>query len=147
MNEQQFFGQEEMINSFGDGSGFVDETVPDGTIIPAGSDFIKTWTIQNIGNCIWQGRYLQCMDNLGVPKHPLSEDNHFNALVPKQDKIPIPDTEPGQSVMLSMEFAAPKIAGRYISYWKMMDEGGFLCFEEGVGLSVHIQVKTFNLAR
>ena len=43
---------------FGEGSGysdakFIEETIPDGTVIYPGENFVKTWTLKNIGETVW----------------------------------------------------------------------------------------------
>ena len=42
----------------GDRSAFVQETIPDGTLVLFGEQFSKTWELQNVGRIAWEGRYL-----------------------------------------------------------------------------------------
>ena len=127
-----------------DASGFVrDVTIPDNTIVTTGQTFIKTWEIQNIGHVSWQNRYLICVDQ------PVDSINLIEGIVPplsnrllkpSQNRIPIPDTEPGDTVLLSVEFTAPAYPCSVMSYWKMADEQGDICFPETEGLSCLVQV-------
>lgn len=125
-----------------DSSGFIDEIVPDGMMINAGVPFTKTWTIQNTGETVWQNRYLMCMDDMPVVQnnYPDNQSITDHTLIPKSYLIPIPVTKPNEFATLSVDYVAPKLAGRYISYWKMVDEQGRVCFSNGIGLSVSILV-------
>lgn len=132
-------------NSY-DACGFIDETVPDGSMVGAGCVFDKTWTIQNIGNTIWQNRYLLCMDMpcLMVCPDGYKIDNY--QLKPDCNLIALPTTAPQQTITITMRFTAPSVAGRYISYWKMVDEQGRFCFANAIGLSAQILVMTTGIA-
>ena len=125
-----------------DASGFIDETIPDGTMMNTGTPFTKTWTIQNMGQTVWQNRYLMCMDEPPVRQNNYPDDQLVidHILTPHNTLIAIPTTKPFEKLTLSVDYTAPKYAGRYISYWKMIDETGQMCFVHGVGLSVSILV-------
>lgn len=129
-----------------DCSALIDETVPDGSIIAAGCEFDKTWIIQNLGNQTWHNRFLECQNppyHLELPQGLSSLDYY---LCPIQNRIAIPTTYPNQQAILTVRFQAPKIAGSYISYWKMVDEQGNFFFpnQEQIGLSTLIVVKTLG---
>lgn len=131
----------------GDASGFIDETVPDGSIIASGSTFEKSWTLQNVGDTVWEGRYLVCIDSdLATGYYPNGQPASDYQLKPHHSAIPIPVTKPGEMVTLAVKFDAPMIAGRYISYWKMVNADGELCFPSGVGASVSILVRSFGVS-
>lgn len=129
-----------------DMSGFIDETIPDGTLIMAGTSFEKTWTIQNVGEVVWNNRYFMHLDapyrNTAYPNGQNLSDYH---LFPNETLIAIPTTYPGQTCVLKVTYTAPKVAGRYISYWQMVDEAGRACFPNGVGLSTSILVLGFGV--
>src|SRR5512133_1043607 len=41
-----------------DNSAFINDTsVPDGTVMAAGADFVKTWKVKNTGTCSWTTGY------------------------------------------------------------------------------------------
>lgn len=128
-----------------DKSAFITETIPDGSIIPAGATFTKTWVIQNVGNSIWQDRQLICTEQSVKTPCPVDIVDDIK-LIPAQKTIDIPTVYPYQNIALSVDFVAPKVAGSYISYWKMTDSAGRLCFLNGHGLSVNIMVLTPNFA-
>ena len=80
----------------GDQSAFVQETIPDGTLILFGQRFTKTWELQNVGRVPWEGRYLQCMDEEIVVYTRLGEKLTITAnLTPTVQRIPVPATPPG----------------------------------------------------
>jgi transcriptional regulator with XRE-family HTH domain len=128
----------------GDYSGFIsDVTIPDNTVVMAGSVFGKIWKIQNLGSVDWENRRLVCIDDeiLLFRKHgdnliPLER----NYLMPLSREVPIATTRPGEPVEISVTFRAPNLPCTTISYWKMMDEEGDYCFPqlEGVWCKVHV---------
>lgn len=131
----------------GDASGFIDETIPDGSIIASGSTFEKSWTLQNVGEVVWENRYLVCIDSSpSVEHYPNGQPVTDYQLKPHCSAILIPKTAPGELVTLTVKFDAPMVAGRYISYWKMVDAEGNLCFPSGIGASVSILVRSFGVS-
>lgn len=122
-----------------DASGFVDETVPDGSIIMAGSVFEKSWTIQNLGKLVWENRVLVCLDD-ELPIDYFDRQDAKYRLIAMQRAVDIAKTQPNQTVTIKAILIAPSIPGRYISYWKMKDQAGNLCFPDGFGLSLSIKV-------
>lgn len=135
------------VRQGGDASGFIDETIPDGSIIAAGSTFTKSWTLQNVGDILWENRYLVCIDYKPMIDHyPNGQPIQDYQLRPHQNTIAIPPTPPGHIVTLKMDFDAPRVTGRYISYWKMIDSEGNVCFPKGIGVSVSILVHSFGVS-
>lgn len=135
-----------------DACGFIDETIPDGTLVAAGSEFEKSWTIQNVGNTVWENRYYMHLD---APYYQMSlvDGKYPNGLLlsdyqlqPHQSLIELPVIAPSETYTLRVRYTAPNVAGRYISYWRMVDAHGRLCFKNGVGLSVSILVHSFGVA-
>jgi hypothetical protein len=94
-----------------DGLNFVsDVTIPDGTIIPAGSLLDKQWLVQNSGTCNWDKRYsLRFIsgDPLGVAGE--------QALYPARA---------GTQASIQITFQAPSQSGDYISEWQAFDGSG-----------------------
>ena len=135
--------QDKPKNIKGDRSAFVQETIPDGTLVLYGQRFSKTWELQNVGRVPWEGRYLQCLDDeivvytLSGEKLRISEN-----LKPDVQRIPVPVTPPGELVKLTVEFTAPSMPGTFISYWKSVCEDGSSCFPSAQGLSVKVRVNT-----
>jgi transcriptional regulator with XRE-family HTH domain len=115
----------------GDASAFVSEAPPDGAPIPCGSRFTKTWTIRNSGSVAWHGRRLR---RIGPTTGPwtLTSARH----------IPIPETEPGQTVSLSVDVRTPQMETAAYAQWKMVDEDDLLYFPDrySVGLALYVLV-------
>jgi hypothetical protein len=87
-----------------------DVTVPDGTEMTAGQDFVKTWKIRNTGSCTWGTGYTLI--------HGYDE---------KLDGVAEPLTgafAPGEEVEVSVRFKAPTNTGEHRSYWRMQNAAG-----------------------
>jgi len=127
-----------------DASGFVqDLTIPDNITVLTDQVFTKVWEIQNIGHVNWVGRKLVCMDQkINVPSVPdyIVAPEIRRGLVPTWYVINIPETLPGDSAILSVEFTAPSYPCAVLSYWKMVDEHEEICFPKTEGLSCMVRV-------
>ena len=98
----------------GDASELIgDVTVPDGTEVPTGSRFVKTWEFRNSGTVPWVDRSLRREGSFGPG------DGCRTA-----ETVPVPDTGPGQSVRVSVEVRAPDEPGYCQVYFKMVDDAG-----------------------
>jgi hypothetical protein len=79
--------------------------IADGTDLEPGSDFTKTWQLQNTGTCTWDSTYAISYagsELLGTSSPAYLNDDAF-AL--------------GESVDISVVMLAPDTAGSYFSYW------------------------------
>jgi len=113
-----------------DDSRFVaDVTIPDGTTVRAGQEFVKTWEIQNTGLVPWQGRFMQ---RQGVMSG--------QGLCTSASRVPVPTTMPGQDAMITVTFTAPNLPGSCRVDWKMTDKDGRLYFPYLGGLYVTVNV-------
>lgn len=82
-----------------------DVTVPDGTQMSPGQDFVKTWNVRNTGSCTWGTGYAPIFafgERMGGIAEPL------NGAV-----------APGEEVEISVRFKAPTNTGEYASTWRM----------------------------
>ena len=127
-----------------DASGFVqDVTIPDNSIVSTNSVFTKVWEIQNVGHVNWIGRKLVCMvrksDEFVIPDC-IAAANLIHGLLPTQRAIDIPETLVGDTVELSVEFTAPSYPCSVVSYWKMVDADGDICFPATAGLWCLVKV-------
>lgn len=87
-----------------------DVTVPDGTQMTPGQDFVKTWMIRNTGSCTWGTGYTLIHgydERLEGIAEPLT-----NAVAP------------GEEVEVSVRFRAPTGVGEHRSYWRMQNAAG-----------------------
>lgn len=96
-----------------------DVTMPDGTAIPAGTQFIKTWRLKNTGSCTW------------TPDYSVVFESGTSMEGPTAQKIGV-SVAPGQTVDVSVVLRAPGQPGSYRGYWRMRNAAGVLF---GVGSS------------
>lgn len=88
-----------------------DVTVPDGSTMPAGKPFLKTWRIRNSGTSTWTNFSLE----------------HFgDALMGGPESVPLPALKPGESGEVSVSLVAPTSPGRHRSTWKARNSRGRL---------------------
>ena len=120
----------------GDATAFVDDTIPQGTLMKPGEKFVMTWRIRNVGSVPWRRRRLERQGPLTAP-----------GLITSARYYPIPDTDPGDVAEISAELKAPGFDSTSIAYFKMVDEEGFLSFpdEHQLGLNVLVRVERNTL--
>lgn len=108
-----------------------DVTIPDGSELDQGEEFVKTWRIWNSGTVPWTGRYLTRQGgNPGPGSHS------------SPARIAIPDTAPGQSVDLSVPMRAALLPGTSASTWKMTDEDWRLFFPDRYRYGLYCEIIT-----
>lgn len=127
-----------------DRSAFVgDVTLPDGAPVLAGSRFLKTWELQNVGTVPWRDRFLVCLDEEVVVYTRDGESLRVaSGLAPDCARVPVPETPPGEKTCLDVWFTAPDTPGTVLSYWKMAYADGSLCFPDSRGLWAKLRVIT-----
>jgi hypothetical protein len=115
----------------GDEASFVAESPPDGAVIPCGAAFTKSWTICNSGSVPWQGRRLR---RIGPTTGPWT--------LTSERFVPIPDTAPGEVVVVRVELGTPRMETAAVAQWKMVDADDLLYFPttKSVGLGVYVLV-------
>jgi len=86
-----------------------DVTIPDNAAMPRGGKFTKTWRFMNSGKCNWSGYTIAFVagDRMETP-----------------DFSPIPQTEPGKTVDVSVELTAPSIDGSYTGFYELRNASG-----------------------
>ncbi len=86
-----------------------DVTVPDNAQMQYGQKFTKTWRFKNNGKCKWNGYTIAFVagDRMETP-----------------DSAPVPQTEAGQTVDISVELIAPSIDGSYTGYYELKNANG-----------------------
>lgn len=105
----------------------IDISVPDGSVMLPGQEFIKTWRIINAGSCKWTMLY----------KYSYYSGNPMGA---HQENRLTTEVLPGQAVDISVPFVAPLKPGEYLSSWMMQDEEGSY-FGMGMNADVPFYVK------
>ena len=104
-----------------------DVTILPGTTLPAGSSFVKTWRVQNIGSCAWTTDYAVVF----VSGDPMGNISLF----------PLPSTvAPGQTIDIAISLTAPRIPGVYLGNWMLRNPQGTV-FGYGPGGSLPLQVQ------
>lgn len=90
---------------------FIDETVEDGTVVGAGQNFTKSWTLENTGSCRWTKQYKLVFvsgDKMNGPDSQLlTQGANF-----------------GDQVEISVTLLAPQAEGTYRGNWMLEDENG-----------------------
>lgn len=89
-----------------------DVSVPDGTQMNPGQEFVKTWKVKNTGSCTWTRGY-QVMWSYG--------DNRMSG----QATALTGDVLPGDEVEISLALKAPLTPGTYSGYWILRNNNGF----------------------
>ncbi len=89
-----------------------DVSVPDGTQMNPGQEFVKTWRVKNTGTCTWTRGY-QIMWSYG--------DHRMGG----QATALTDDVPPGQEVEISLTLKAPTDSGTYNGYWVLRNNNGF----------------------
>jgi len=105
-----------------------DVTVPDGTIMKPGVDFVKQWAIRNTGSCTWDEGYAlvfiggdQAMDPANFE---FKNSSDFVAA--------------GEGINIGVPLTAPLAEGKYQGTWRMKsDSGAFF----GTPLTIVFEVK------
>ncbi len=86
-----------------------DVTISDGTNIPRGSQFTKTWQFKNNGQCPWNGYNIVFVSGDQMSS-PVSS--------------PVPPTAPGSTVNISVNLVAPTADGIYTGYFELHNANG-----------------------
>ncbi len=86
-----------------------DVTIADGTNVPYGSKFTKTWEFKNSGTCPWSGYTINFVsgDRMDAP-----------------DSTPVPDTAPKATVNVSVDLVAPTSDGAYAGFYELRNASG-----------------------
>lgn len=102
----------------GDESEFVsDVTVPDCSVQGRGESVVKTWKLKNSGTVDWEGRSLHRVN---------AHEGSSGCRAP--ERVAIPDTEPGETVEVSVTIATPDRAATCFGRWMQTDEDGNFTF-------------------
>ncbi len=92
-----------------------DVSVPDGTVVPAGTAFVKTWRVRNDGTCTW--------GTAGYALHSLVfvGGDQLNA----PNAVPLPaQVQQGGVVDISVPMVAPASQGTFRSEWMLQVDNG-----------------------
>jgi hypothetical protein len=105
-----------------------DITYTDGSEVPAGQTFVKTWSIKNLGPCTWDQDYRLIFGWGGT-------GTNWNTVKPVQFSKAV---LPGETFEISVTLTAPTAAGDYGAYFVTQNDKDFTF---GPSLTVLIKVK------
>jgi hypothetical protein len=95
-----------------DNSKFInDASVPDGMVMAAGQEFIKTWKVKNIGTCSWTTGY-RLVFSYGE----------------KMGGLPLnltAEVAPDADAEITVKLKAPLKSGTYSGYWRLANNNGY----------------------
>jgi uncharacterized protein (TIGR03437 family) len=111
----------------------VSETVPDGSQLLPGENFVKVWRLKNAGTTTWTNYRAAFVQSPGVGA------TSVNLLASGASTVPIPTAAPGDIVDLSLAMRVPTTPGVYASYWQLQSAAGT---PFGTLLDVQIQVQS-----
>ena len=95
--------------------GVADVTYPDNSVVPAGTVFIKTWSIKNQGPCTWSTKYKLIFGWGGAgTKWNTTPPTYLTA-----------DILPGETVDVSVSLTAPTSSGTYGAHFRMQNSNGY----------------------
>jgi hypothetical protein len=90
---------------------FVNETIPDNTQFAPGEQFVKTWTLQNVGSCTWTAEfalvYVRGEQMNGTSPSPIGQS-----------------VQPEDTIQVFLPQTAPAAPGEHQGFWMLSDEGG-----------------------
>jgi hypothetical protein len=87
-----------------------DSSVPDGTQMTAGQEFVKTWKVKNTGTCTWTTAY--------------NIIHAYGEKLSGQSTALTAEVAPNAEAEISITLKAPATAGTYSSYWRLSNNNG-----------------------
>ncbi len=87
-----------------------DVTIPDGTVVTAGSSMDKRWEVKNTGTCNWEEGYTLRL--ISGPEMGIAKEQ---ALIPSRS---------GSQMVIRIVFTAPDEIGTHRSAWQAFDSEG-----------------------
>ena len=95
-----------------------DVTIEDGSIVSAGSSFVKTWRVKNTGECSWTTAYRLV--------YGWASDNWTTIKTTPPAAVYLAATvDPGQEVEISVTLTAPVEGGTYQSSFRLQNANGY----------------------
>jgi len=92
---------------------YVSETISDEIVMSPGRFFTKTWTIKNVGKCVWTKDFRFVFES--------------GELMTERDSVEfIKDTvPPGKSITITLKMLGSEEFGEHIGYWKIQTPEGY----------------------
>jgi hypothetical protein len=111
-----------------DAAEFLSETIVDQARIAPGTEFVKTWTLRNVGTCTWTKEY-----RLVFESGESMTSSTSVAFV--KDEV-----TPGDSVTMSVKMTAPELLGEHVGFWKLINVQGLRFGIGGEGKAFYTQI-------
>ncbi|KAH0915657.1 hypothetical protein HID58_030103 [Brassica napus] len=112
----------------------LDVNVLDGTVFAPSAQFTKIWKMRNNGSLVWpHGTQI-----VWIGGDRLSNSLSVDLQIPVEGAAPI-DSE----LDVKVDFVAPELPGRYISYWRMASSSGAK-FGQRVWVLIHVDASLEN---
>lgn len=129
----------------GDAIEFIaDVSIPDHSLVHAGEVFQKVWQVQNVGTVRWRKRRLVRVDDEYVIARRQSDGNlvplALTYLASLSNAVNVPDTSPGDTANIAVDFASPPASCSVASIWRMEHDTGTPCFQHQFFLQVIVTV-------
>jgi transcriptional regulator with XRE-family HTH domain len=102
----------------GDAMAVESALLPEGELVPCGSDVVAGWTLANTGTVAWSGR---CVERVGA--HAAAR------LIASAPEVPVPDCRPGERVRVELVLTVPEVAGTFAAHWVMVGDDRRPCFD------------------
>ncbi|KAJ2799287.1 hypothetical protein H4R20_004499 [Coemansia guatemalensis] len=108
-----------------------DVTMPDGTVVAPSENFVKIWSVANMGNSEWpEGTMLVHIS--GEP-----------AIAERKKAVPVVVGKRYEQVGIAVDLVAPSSPGRYVSQWRLMAPDGRY-FGAGLWCTVVVNLPTIS---
>ncbi|EOA16137.1 hypothetical protein CARUB_v10004271mg [Capsella rubella] len=105
----------------------LDVNVADGTVVAPSAPFTKIWKMRNNGSLVWpRGTQI-----VWIGGDRFSDTLSVDLQIPEQG-VPI-----NSELDVNVDFVAPQLPGRYISYWRMASSNGAK-FGQRVWVLIHV---------
>ncbi|KAJ0643743.1 putative PB1 domain, Zinc finger, ZZ-type, UBA-like superfamily, immunoglobulin-like protein [Helianthus annuus] len=112
----------------------LDVNVLDGTVMAPHTAFTKIWRMRNNGSIVWPyGSQFQWIGG-----------DRLSSLRSVSVQIPVHGLPVDKEVDVAVDFTAPKIPGRYVSYWRMSSASGEK-FGQWVWVVIQVDASMKNL--
>ena len=108
----------------------VKETIPDGTVLETDQEFVKTFTLENVGETTWSEEYL-----IVFYASPQGETLASPHSIPLGEMV-----NPGEEVLVSIRLKTPQSAGSYTVVWQLLNPNGEMITVDGGNIWISIQV-------
>ena len=111
-----------------DAAEFVSETIVDQAKLAPGTEFVKTWTLRNVGTCTWTKDYRLVFESGEAM-------TNSTTVTFVKDEV-----TPGDSVKMSVNMTAPEIEGEHVGFWKLTNAQGLRFGIGGEGKAFYLQI-------